>query len=144
MASAKTQEIFHCSPAQFYQIISDYEKYPEFLPEVKKCSILKSETGGRKLVEFQVSLIKSFKYQLWMTETENKSITWTFDSGEVFKTSTGSWVLNEDAKGVKVDYAVEATFSLFVPGPIAKALVSVNLPMMMKNYHDRVQKLYGK
>jgi ribosome-associated toxin RatA of RatAB toxin-antitoxin module len=34
MASAQAVEIFNCSVEQFYKIISDYEKYPEFLKEV--------------------------------------------------------------------------------------------------------------
>jgi ribosome-associated toxin RatA of RatAB toxin-antitoxin module len=143
MASAQTQETFPCTAEEFYQIISSYEKYPEFLPEVKKCKVLKEE-GGKKLVEFDVSLIKTFKYRLWMTEVPGKSIHWTFDSGEVFKTSTGSWVLEPQGAQVKVTYDVDATFTLFVPGPVAKALVSVNLPMMMKNYKERVKKVFGK
>jgi coenzyme Q-binding protein COQ10 len=142
MASAKTLETFPCSAEKFYSIIVDYERYPEFLPEVKKCKILKNE-NGKKLVEFEVSLVKSFKYRLWMTEVAGKSIHWTLESGEVFKTSSGSWVLEPQGDAVQVQYEVDATFSLFVPGPIAKALVSVNLPMMMKNYRDRVKKLFG-
>lgn len=142
MASAKTQENFPCTAEQFYSVIADYEKYPEFLPEVKKCKVLKSE-GEKKLVEFEVSLIKSFKYRLWMVEVPGKSIHWTLESGEVFKTSSGSWVLESQGNAVKVSYEVDATFTLFVPGPVAKALVNVNLPMMMKNYKDRIKKLFG-
>lgn len=143
MASAKTQETFSCTAEEFYSIISDYEKYPEFLPEVKRCKVLKEE-GGKKLVEFEVSLIKSFKYRLWMVENPGKSISWSLESGDVFKTSTGSWTLEPQGNQVKVSYEVDATFSLFVPGPIAKALVSVNLPLMIKNYKDRVAHVYKK
>ena len=33
MASAKTSEKFNCTPEEFFKIVSDYEKYPEFLDE---------------------------------------------------------------------------------------------------------------
>ena len=143
MASAQTTEIFPCTPTQFYKIIADYEKYPEFLNEVKECKILKVE-GGRKLVEYTVSVIKNFKYSLWMSETENSQITWEFASGDIFKTSTGAWKLSEEGGKCRASYDVSATFNMFVPGPLAKALVSVNLPNMMSAYHKRVAELYGR
>jgi ribosome-associated toxin RatA of RatAB toxin-antitoxin module len=143
MASAQTTEIFNCTPAQLYKIVADYEKYPEFLQEVKECKVLKVE-GHRKLVEYTVSVMKNFKYSLWMTETENQEIKWEFAGGDIFKTSTGAWKFQEEGGKCRASYNVDATFTLFVPGPIAKALVSVNLPNMMSAYHKRVAELYGR
>jgi hypothetical protein len=110
---------------------------------VKQCKVLKSE-GNRKLVEFNVAVIKAFKYTMWMTETPPTSITWEFAGGDVFKTSVGSWKLEEEAGKCRATYSVEATFSMFVPGPIANALVSVNLPGMMSAYHKRVAQIFRK
>lgn len=142
MAAASTTETFPCTPEQFFSIVSDYEKYPEFLNEVKGCKVLETK-GDKKLVEFQVSVVKTFTYRLWMTEEKNKRISWTLDSGDIFKTSIGSWDLEDTGGKTKAKYAVDATFKVFVPGPIAKALVNVNLPNMMKAYHERVKKKYG-
>lgn len=142
MAKASTTDVFKCTPEQFFKIISDYEKYHEFLAEIKQCKVLKTE-GPRKLVEYQVQLIKSFKYQLWMTETPFSSITWEFASGDIFKTSSGSWKLEDEAGKCRATYNVDATLTMFVPGPIAKTLVSVNLPNMISSYHKRVSQLYG-
>ena len=143
MPSANHTEVFNCSVPEFYKIVSDYEKYPEFLQEVKDCRVLKAD-GGRKLVEYKVSVIKSFTYQLWMTEHEPDTVSWVFGGGDIFKTSTGAWKLEEQAGKTKAIYSVEATFSMFVPGPIAKTLLNVNLPSMMSAYHKRVKDLYGK
>jgi len=143
MASAQTTEVFNCTPAQFYKIVSDYEKYPEFLNEVKECKVLKAETG-RKLVEYTVTVVKNFKYSLWMSEVENQEIKWEFAGGDIFKTSSGSWKLQEEGGKCRASYVVDATFNMFVPGPIAKALVSVNLPNMISAYHKRVAQLYGR
>ena len=142
MAAASTVETFPCSPEQFFNIVSDYEKYPEFLTEVKGCKVLETK-GGKKLVEFQVSVIKTFTYRLWITEEKNKRVSWTLDSGDIFKTSVGSWDLEDSGGKTKAKYAVDATFKVFVPGPVAKALVNVNLPNMMRAYHERVKKQYG-
>lgn len=142
MAKAQTTEVFNCSVSQFYKIISDYEKYPQFLNEVKSCKVLKTE-GNRKLVEYTVSVIKTFKYSIWMTEVENVSITWEFASGDIFKTMTGFWKIEEEAGKCRATYGLEATFGMFVPGPVANALVSVNLPNMVSSYHKRIQQIYG-
>ncbi|MGE3759539.1 MAG: type II toxin-antitoxin system RatA family toxin [Pseudobdellovibrionaceae bacterium] len=142
MAAATTTEIFPCTTEQFFKIISDYEKYPEFLSEVKGCKVLKTD-GNKKLVEFNVSVIKTFTYRMWMTENAPNSISWTLEGGDLFKTSSGSWKLHDMNGKTKAEYAVDATFKVFVPGPVAKALVNVNLPNMMKAYQERVKKAYG-
>ncbi len=142
MASATTTETFDCTAKQFYTIVSDYEKYPEFLNEVKKCKVVK-KAEGKKLVEFEINVIKTFKYSLWMTEKEGKGLDWKLAEGDLFKTSIGSWKLEEKGKKCVATYSIDATFNMFVPGPIAKALVNVNLPSMMKAYHERVDELFG-
>ena len=142
MAAASTTEIFNCTPEQFFAIVSDYESYPQFLSEVKKCKVIETK-GDRKLVEFHVSMIKSFTYRMWMTEAPPKKISWALESGEPFKTSTGSWELADEGGKTKATYSVDATFKIFVPGPIAKSLINVSLPNMMKAYHERVKKKYG-
>lgn len=142
MASAQTTEMFSCTPDQFFKIISDYESYPRFLSEVKDCKVVQTD-GARKLVEFHVSVIKTFSYRLWITEQASSRISWTLDSGDIFKTSNGSWDLRERNGLTEVTYAVDASFKIFVPGPVAKALVSVNLPNMMNAYRRRVKEIYG-
>ncbi len=146
MASAQTSEVFNCTVEQFYKIVSDYEKYPEFLSEVKACRVLKSDSKDqtKKLVEYEVNVMKTFKYTLAMTEIVNKEIRWEFAGGDIFKTSVGSWKLKDEGGKCRAEYAVDATFNLFVPGPIAKALVNVNLPNMISSYHKRVSSLYGR
>jgi coenzyme Q-binding protein COQ10 len=143
MPSASHVETFNCTVPEFYKIVSDYEKYPQFLQEVKECKVLKKD-GNKKLVEYKVSVIKSFSYQLWMTEQEPSLISWNFASGDIFKTSTGSWKLDDVGGKTRATYSVEATFGMFVPGPVAKTLLSVNLPSMMAAYHKRVKETYGK
>ncbi len=144
MPAASHTELFNCSVPEFFKVVSDYEKYPQFLSEVKECKVVKKE-GDRKLVEYKVSVIKTFTYQLWMSEKEPSLVSWTFAGGEIFKTSSGSWVLSELAGGkCQAVYSVDATFGMFVPGPIAKTLLSVNLPAMMASYHKRTKELYGK
>jgi coenzyme Q-binding protein COQ10 len=89
MAKASVTEVFKCTPDELYKIVTDYSRYPEFLSEVKKCDVIKSE-GNQKIVEYQVVMIKTVNYKLQMTENyvENgvSLVVWEFIGGDVFKT----------------------------------------------------------
>ncbi len=142
MAGASTTEFFSCTPEELYSIITDYERYPEFLSEIKSMKVIE-EDGNRKLVEYKISMIKTFTYRLWMTENpDDYSVTWTFDSGDMFRKSDGSWILSEEDEGTtKATYTVDAKVKMLVPGRVTKMLVNVNLPNMMKSYHKRLEQL---
>ena len=142
MAAANATETFECTPEQFYAVITDFERYPEFLSEVKACRVLRAE-GARKLVEFEVAVVKSFTYRLWMEEAAPLKLSWTLESGDLFKTSEGSWTLENRGGDTRATYAVDASFKMLVPGLVTKALVNVNLPGMMKAYRERVNQIYG-
>ena len=142
MAGANTTETFDCTTEQFFDIIEDYEKYAQFIPEVKSTRILEDQ-GARKLVEFEVSLIKSIKYRLWLEADRPNSIRWTLESGDLFKKQTGSWELSEAGGKTQAVYSLEVAFGMFVPGAMTKKVVEVNLPQMMDAYRKRVRELYG-
>ena len=143
MASAQTQEVFNCSTEEFFKLVADYEKYPEFLTEVKSVKIYKN-SGDTKEMEYHVSLIKTFKYKLKVKEVANKSVNFEFIGGDVFKSMKGSWQLTDNNGKCAVEYKVEATFGMLVPEAMAKPLVSANLPMMITNFKKRIKQVYGK
>jgi coenzyme Q-binding protein COQ10 len=144
MASVTHTEEFNCSPEILYGIITDYEKYPEFLKEIQDMKVLEAQ-GNKKRVEYTVSMMKTFRYQLWMYETPFTEVRWELAGGDLFKASTGSWTLEplknpEKQEGLctKATYFVDVQFNLLVPSPVAKALVTVNLPTMIAAYHQRI------
>ena len=142
-AVAETKESFQCSKADFFKIVADYEKYPQFLPEVKSVKILKTK-GLVKEMEYSVSVLKTFKYILKATEIQDQQIDFNYVSGDVFKSMHGCWKLSEKNGLCQVEYKVEAAFGLLVPSAVAKTLVTVNLPIMMANFKKRVKEIYGK
>jgi coenzyme Q-binding protein COQ10 len=143
MAQAQFSESFNCSAEQFYKIVSDYEKYPEFVTGVSSVKITKN-SGDEKEMEYAVSIVKSFKYKLKVQEKAPTTVSFTFLSGEMFKTMNGKWVILPDGEKCKVDYSVEATFGMLVPGFMADQLVKVNLPIMVANFKARIKNIYGK
>lgn len=143
MARAEISDLFNCTVVQFYRVLTDYQKYPEFLSEVKSCEVIQAE-GARKLVEYEIKLIRRFRYRLWMSEIEPSSVAWEFASGDLFRATHGVWQLDDVAGKVRVRYCIDAKFRLFTPAFIADAVLHVNLPSMMSSYHRRVADLYHR
>lgn len=143
MAKASTTELFSCSTDQFMELIKDYEKYPEFIDEVKSVKIVKSE-GHKKWVDYCVAIIKTFNYTLETTEESPQLVTWTLAKGDLFKKLTGSWELQDEGGKCRATYTVDIDFGLFVPGPVVKTVQSVNLKMMMSSFQKRVRDVYGR
>lgn len=143
MASAKTSEIFNCTAEEFFKLVSDYEKYPDFITGVSSVKITKN-TETEKEMEYAVSIVKSFKYKLKVIEKSPTSVIFTFLSGEMFKTMKGEWAITPQGDKCKVDYSVEATFGMLVPSFMADQVVKVNLPMLMTNFKTRIKQIYGK
>ncbi|MCB0378399.1 MAG: SRPBCC family protein [Bdellovibrionales bacterium] len=141
MADVKHYEIFDCTPEQFFDLLVDYESYPDFLNEVKSCKILSAE-GEKKKVEYKVSVIKTFSYTNEHEEIRPTEVRWKFLNGDLFKEMHGHWKLSEEKGKTKAEYYVEAQFGRFVPGAMTKTVLSVNLPAMMDAYHKRVKDLY--
>ena len=142
MAEVNHREIFNCTPDQFFKIISDYNSYASFLKEVSHCQVVEDK-GSSQIVEYEVSVIKTLRYtNEHFSEAPNK-MSWVFLKGDLFKNMKGSWTLQEVNGKTQADYYLEANFGLFVPKTMTKTALSVNLPAMMKSYHDRVAELYG-
>lgn len=143
MAQAQISETFNCTAEEFFKIVSDYEKYPEFITGVSSVKITNND-GDNKEMEYAVSIVKSFKYKLKVQEKSPSSVIFTFISGEMFKTMKGEWKISALGDQCKVDYAVEATFGMLVPSFMADQVVKVNLPILVQNFKTRIKAVYGK
>ncbi len=143
MAEVKQEETFNCTPQEFFNIIKDYARYPEFLKDVKSCRVVEDK-GTEKLVEYKISIVKDITYINKHFEKEPQMITWKFVEGDLFKTMEGGWKLEDVGGKTKATYLLRGEFSLFVPSMLVKTALAANLPSMMKAYHQRVKELYGK
>lgn len=143
MAQVNHVEVFNCTPEEFFAILQDYEKYPEFLKEVKSCRVLDTN-GSEKTVEYKVSVVKDLTYVNKQTENPPHEVAWKFQRGDLFKSMEGSWKLVNLNGKTKATYTINAEFGMFVPGMIVKTVLSANLPAMMQAYHKRVKDIYGK
>lgn len=121
-----------------YKIITDFEKYPEFLPETKLVEIKK---GGRSpQVYFEIQVVKKVGYLLKFDLKPPSAVSWELVEGPFFKKNSGSWKLKEVKKGVtKATYTLDIDFGVPIPRMITSMLVGKNLPDLLERFKKRAE-----
>ena len=105
--------------------------------------VISSNPNGGK-VKFTLNLIKKISYTIDLVHTENKSVTWTLDNGDMMKINNGSWSLKDLGDGrTEVTYSIEVELKGFIPGlgMIEKGLVTTNLPITLNAFNKRAKSL---
>jgi ribosome-associated toxin RatA of RatAB toxin-antitoxin module len=140
MPGASRSIVVNAPPDKVFDTIINYDRYPEWLPEVKK--IRTSERKGSEVkVHYEVDFkIKTIRYTILAREERPQRMTWSFVEGEVMKDNKGSWVLEPAGEGrTKVTYSVEVAVGPLVPKSILSTLVDQSLPNLLENFKRRVE-----
>lgn len=139
MASASRTEVVDVDINKLYDVLVDYEKYPEFVDGVSAIKVLSKNESSAK-VEYSLNMIKSFKYIINLKQERPHHISWTLDSGDLFKKNNGEWKLKDLGGGkTEVTYSLDLDFKMFAPSSILSALTEKNLPSMMNSFFKRAK-----
>src|SRR5215211_5868527 len=139
MAAATRSIVINAPVEKVFRIVTDYDRYAEFLPEVKRVST-SDRSGNRVKVHYEVEVIKRIKYTLEMTEERPLRVMWSFVEGELMKDNRGAWSLEPAGEGTThATYAIEMAFGPLVPKVIVKALVETSLPKMLDAFKKRAE-----
>lgn len=145
MAKVTKQVVVETPLERFYDLVVDYERYPEFVPGIQRCRILAS--GAEKHVEYQLDLgIKRIKYVLRMDERRPTHVAWSLVSGDMMKLSNGSWELSAQDSRTHAIYTVEIQISRppLVPQAIidrvSDELTRVQLPKTLDAFKARAER----
>jgi coenzyme Q-binding protein COQ10 len=139
MASASRTEVVDVDINKLYNVLVDYAKYPDFVDGVSAIKVIsQSETAAK--VEYSINMIKSFKYIINIKNEKPTRISWTLDSGDLFKKNDGEWKLKDLGNGkTEVTYTLDMDFKIFAPSSILSALTEKNLPIMMSSFFKRAK-----
>jgi len=139
MPGASRSIVFNAPLEKCFEVISDYERYPEFLPEVKK--IRTSNRRGNEVdVPYEAEVVKVIKYTLHLKEEKPSRVSWSFIEGEFMKDNKGGWVLEDGGNGTtKATYSIEVAVGPLVPKTILNALVDSQLPKLLENFKKRIE-----
>ncbi|NTX54126.1 SRPBCC family protein [Myxococcus sp. CA051A] len=139
MPGASRTIVINAPIEKVFDVITQYERYPEFLSEVKE-----TRTANRKDntvdVHYKVDVMKTVRYSIRVVEERPRRMSWSFIEGEVMKDNKGSWVLEPEGEGkTRATYNVEMALGLLVPKAVVNALVDTSLPKMLEAFKRRAE-----
>ena len=131
------------SPDELRAVIVAVDKYPEFLPEVKRVEI-KEKADSALVATFFVEVrfsgidVKTeytVRYQL-----APRDISWALVSSPTLTKNEGRWHLEETADGeTKAHYEAEIVTSLPIAPDLQKLFADQEMPKMMQRFRDRAE-----
>jgi coenzyme Q-binding protein COQ10 len=146
MAAVTRQVVIGVPIERFYDIIVDYERYPEFVPGIRACRV--RDGGPEKQVEYELDLgVKRIRYVLRHEEQRPRRVTWSLVSGDMMKVSNGSWDLSAQDGRTLASYSVEiqVTRPPLVPQAlvdrVSDELTRVQLPRTLEAFKSRAERL---
>jgi ribosome-associated toxin RatA of RatAB toxin-antitoxin module len=127
-------------PEFFFTVVTDFERYPEFVTTMKGVRVLRRGTDDLD-VEFQLELIKSIRYTLRLKTAPPSRVEWTLLQGDLMKENTGGWTLTPGGRDgtTRATYRVNLALKGLVPRYITNKLVEVQLPEMLEQFKRRAE-----
>jgi coenzyme Q-binding protein COQ10 len=145
MATVSRQVIIEAPLEKFFDVVVDYERYPEFVPGVRACRV--RDDRGEKHVEYELDLgVKRIRYVLRMAEKRPTSVSWSLVSGEMMKVSTGSWELAAEGEKTRALYTVEIQIARpplvpqMIVDRVSDELTRIQLPKTLDAFKARAER----
>ena len=106
------------SPEHCLEVVTDFEKYPEWAKDVKEAIVRSRDEQGRATeVEFRASALgRSTHYTLHYDYAElPERFSWKLARGDIMRAIDGGYTFTSVAAGTQVDY--DLSIELVVPLP---------------------------
>jgi ribosome-associated toxin RatA of RatAB toxin-antitoxin module len=122
-------------------VITDYVRYPEFLPELGAVREI-SRDGNTAVVEFEVEFLMKISYQLRITESCPDSIAWVLEDSRMIAVNDGSWTLTEQENGTTdVVYGLRVELKGRIPSSVSDRLTGKALPDTLERFRARAESI---
>jgi ribosome-associated toxin RatA of RatAB toxin-antitoxin module len=108
------------APERCWEVLLDFESYPEWVGEMKKVEVLERDDQGRgKRVAFRAAAMgRSTSYTLtYDYSAEPRELSWVLERGDLMRKLDGSYVFEPvDGDRTQVTYHLEAELIVPLPG----------------------------
>ena len=135
--------IINHTPVNLFNLVSDVNKYPEFLPWCKGARVKNIRDNV-----FEADLIIGFKIykeiyssRIYLDDTNNK-IYVEYKDGP-FEYLENSWFFKNNNNGCKVEFMVDFKFKSIFLQTIMETLFSEAVRRMVKAFENRANQLYS-
>ncbi|KAL0482308.1 hypothetical protein AKO1_012939 [Acrasis kona] len=139
--------IFNAPLEVALQVITDYEKYPEFVTGSYEAKKVKTDQDGGQVVFYSSSLsFKTIDYTLiHYLNPEKDGITWKNTDDGPWAKNVGGWKLKKISDTeTEATYYVVMELSIWTPAFLKDWIISSQLPAMLEAFKKRVEEVYAK
>ena len=138
MPIAKYELKCQLSAHHLMQVITDFESYSEFLPEVQS-TVVQQKGPPVWEVSFELQLIRPLKYRLRLEQKSDYEIEWSLIDG-FFTSNKGRWLLTPEQDHTIVVYEIEMHLHQFLPRSISNSLTKRSLPATVERFVEEAKK----
>ena len=137
------KRVLNHTPQNLFNLVSDVEKYPEFLPwclgaRVKK--VIKNKFDADLIIGFKV--YKEIYSSQILLDPNNHKITVNYKDGP-FESLHNYWIFKENSDGCEVEFMVEFKFKSNFLQTIMESLFTEAVKRMVKAFEKRADRLYS-
>lgn len=126
--------------AKVWGVITDYERYPEFLPEMTAVSVV-SRHDNVVVAKFDLEIMMRFSYSLRLEEEAPTSLAWTLDSASMMVSNSGGWQLVAEGSTTRATYVLDVELKGLIPKSVKDRLVGMTLPQTLERFKRRAEGL---
>jgi ribosome-associated toxin RatA of RatAB toxin-antitoxin module len=130
------------TPAQCFEVLLDFERYPDWSTAVSKARILERDAEGvGRIVEFHIDAkVKTIRYVLEYKYKKPGSLTWKSVDGDV-EAIEGFYKLKKlGADRTEASCRQEITLGFWLPGPLRRLAERTALVQSVNEFRDEVQR----
>ena len=136
------RRILSHTPSNLFNLVSDVNKYPEFLPwclGARAKSSSKNELNADLIIGFKLYK-EVYSSQIILDHNKNKIIV-NYKDGP-FEYLNNYWIFNENNKGCEIEFMVEFKFKSNFLQSLIETLFTEAVLRMVKAFENRADKLY--
>lgn len=145
MPTVESSVFINAPVDKVFALAKNIEEFPEFMPDLKKVTILERSPDGNRTVSEFVGYIKDFRITMKWTEEdewdeEAKTCRFRLVKGD-FKSYSGLWTFEPVDGGTRYTSVIEFEYEIPLIGPMIKSLVA---RLMKQNVDNMLNAIKNK
>jgi len=144
MPTGERTIIVNAPPAHVFDVIVDYERYPEFTRDVIAARIDQT-AGDERVVTFTTRVVKKLTYTVRLRHDRPHRVEWSLVEATLLKRNDGHWVLEPlSGQRTEVSYRCDLAVGTLVPKAVSTKMIAVSLPSMLRDFKARAEATYRR
>lgn len=145
MADQATEHMWmEAPPERCYEVVLDFERYPEWVADIKHVEVLSRDADGRgaKVAFRAAAMGRSTSYTLaYDYSAAPREVSWVLEKGDITRRLDGTYVFAPSEGGTEVTYHLAVELVVPLPGFIKSRAEGRIISNALRELKSRVESL---